>query len=159
MTGNTIEILDKMLTDPFTIRDGKLFKFLNNFCKISLALRFIFMNMNLFIKLLIGLPTLYFGFWVYGFYAFYVCWCDYLDNNCRYDFSGTNFSLRKYFRVLFLKHLLFYMTAFFMYAYYLHPRGWICTVYSLPMAIIAAGYTIPVFDKRINMYYNKNNMR
>ncbi len=154
MNESKLEILDNMLKDPFTVHDGKFYGFLNKFCKISLAFRFIFMNINFFVKLILGLPTLFFGPLVYGFYMFFVCWCDYLDRHARYDFSGGTFSLRKYFRVLFLNHLLFYMTAFFMYAYYLHPNGWICFIYSLPMAIISTAYTVPVFDKRLNMYYN-----
>lgn len=143
---NVLEAVEK----PFFVRDTFIFKGLTFLCKITVLVRFIYMKTHVIIKYLIGLPLLLFNWQSYAFYFLFVIWSRVLDTRFHYDFSGTDFSLKYYFKVLFFRLLLFIVTALMMDAYYRAPFGWLGFIYSLPMCFLAVGYTVPVFDYRLS---------
>lgn len=143
---NVLEAVEK----PFFVRDTFIFKGLTFLCQITVLVRFIYMKTHVIIKYLIGLPLLLFNWQSYAFYFLFVIWSRVLDTRFHYDFSGTDFSLKYYFKVLFFRLLLFIITALMMDAYYRAPFGWLGFIYSLPMCFLAVGYTVPVFDYRLS---------
>lgn len=144
-----IDKLLRMLDEPFTYKDGTFDKLFAFWCKLILIIKYLYVNLNLLLKLLIGLPVLYFGITVYVCYAIFVIWTKCIDLFFRYNFSDENFSIRKYLRVNLIRQTLFLMVGIFMYFYYKQPWGWVCFVYAVPMALVSAGYIAPEFDRRI----------
>lgn len=139
----------RMLDEPFTYKDGTFDKIFAFWCELILIIRYVYINTNLFLKLLIGLPMLYFGMAVYVCYAIFVIWTKFIDLLFRYNFSDENFSIRKYLRINLIRQTLFLIVGIFMYFYYRQPWGWVCFVYAVPMTLISAGYIAPEFDRRI----------
>lgn len=144
-----IDRLLKMLEEPFTYKDTAYHKFLKFICELILIIRYFYICQPLILKLLIGLPVLYFGISVYVWYAVFVVWTKVIDEYFLYDLSAETFSMRKYFKINFLRQLLFIFTFIFMYVYYKVPLGWICFIYTVFMLMLASGYIAPEFDRRI----------
>ncbi len=135
---------------PFFVKDTFIFKVLTVLCQITILVRFIYLKTHVIIKYLLGVPLLLFNWQSFVFYFLFVIWSRILDTRFHYDFSVTAFSLKYYFKVLFLRLLLFIITALMMDAYYREPFGWLGFIYSLPMCFLAIGYTVPVFDYRLS---------
>lgn len=144
-----LDRLLRMLEEPFTYKDSTYHKFFKFICELILIIRYVYICIPLLIKLLIGLPALYFGIPVYVWYAVFVLWTELIDIRFQYNFSAETFSLRRYIKINFLRQLLFVFTFIFMYAYYKVPYGWVCFIYSVFMLILSAGYIAPDIDRRI----------
>lgn len=144
-----IDKLLRLLDEPFTYKDGAFDKLYSFVCELILIIRYFYINTNLFMKLLIGLPVLYFGVPVYAAYAIFVIWTKLIDIWFKYNFSDEDFSIRKYLRTNIIRQILFLLVGIFMYFYYQKTLGWLCFIYSIPMTLIAAGYIAPGFDRRI----------
>lgn len=149
MLNETIEELDAMLDEPFTCKNTRLTKCWSVFCQITLIFRVIYMKIPFLIKLIIGLPLLFLTKQTYMAYAIYVCWTKYLDIRSTYNFKDPEFSIKKYFKIYLLKNMLLIWGAYFLSRAHYSPWGAACFIYAIPMAIIAMGYILPIFDKRI----------
>ncbi len=149
MFEKTREELNGMLQVPFTYRDHTGADFWRGFCTVTLCVRYVYMKLPILLKFFIGSPLFLFSFNVFVAYFLFVTWSLVLDTLYHYDFSEQTFSIRRYFKIYFLKNILFFMVAFFMYEYYFFKFGWLCFIYSIPMLFISIGYVLPIFDKRI----------
>ena len=145
----SIDKLLKMLEEPFTYKDSAFHRIFAFFCELILIIKYFYINIPFFIKLLAGLPVLYFGTFVYFWYAAFVIWTKIRDMFFRYNFSDKDFSIRKYLKTNLMRQLLFIILGLFMYFYYKEPFGWVCFIYAVPMTLITAGYIAPGIDRRI----------
>ena len=139
----------EMLSEPFSYRDNWLINSWIYFCKTVLIVRYLFMIAPFYLKVLIGVPLYFFDQKVFITYILFIIWAMYLDKQYQYDYKESTFTIRRYFKVYLFKNVLFIAAALFMYEYYFHPYGWICSIYSIPMLLVAVGYVLPIFDKRI----------
>ena len=149
MQGLLTDIFERILEDPFTYRDGKFATMFQKLCTLALCTRVVYMKLPLPIRIIIGLPTLFWGLKVFIIYCGFAIWTKLLDNKCRYTYEASENFIQKYFRTQILKSILYFITAYFMFSYYESPLGWLCFIYSVPMLIISVGYVLPIFDKRI----------
>lgn len=145
----SIDKLLKMLDEPFTYKEDRFHRILAFFCELILIIKYIYINVPFIIKLLIGFPVLFFGIFVYVWYAIFIIWTKLIDVFFRYNFSGKDFSIRKYLKANLMRQLLFIILGLFMYFYYKEPFGWACFIYAVPMTLITAGYIAPEIDRRI----------
>lgn len=145
--------LNKMLEEPFSYRDNKLVNSWIFFCKVLLCSRYIYMKTPFIVKLLLSIPIYFLDWHVSIPYYCFIFWSVLLDKKYRYDYSEETFTIRRYFKVYLFKNVLYLATFLFAYRYYFHPYGWYYSVYMVPMLLIATGYVLPIFDRRI--YNNK----
>ncbi len=149
MLHETIEQLDEMLDEPFSCKSTRYTKYWTLFCQITLIFRVIYLKIPFFVKLLIGLPLILLTTQTYMAYAIYVCWSKFLDVRSVYNFKDPEFSIKKYFKIYLLKNMLLIWGAYFISRAHFSPWGICSLIYAIPMAIVAVGYILPIFDKRI----------
>lgn len=147
--GKYSDNINKILKTPFTCKDNIFADFWIKFCTMTLIMRYIYSRIPVSFKIILGLPVMSFGLKIYVIYLSFVLMAECIEVYCRYDFSSENFSFIKYFRTFFTKNILFLITGLFMHEYYLNPHGHCCFIYAMPMAVISAGYILPIFDQRI----------
>lgn len=155
MFENTEEKLNTILAKPFTVKDNLFANMWTFFCKWTLIFRVVYTDMPIIIKLLIGLPCLLLSLKVLIAYIMFIAWAELSENYFKYTFVEENFSIRRYFKVYFLRNFLLFFAAYFIHCCYYSRWGWVFTIYSVAMTIISAGYIFPIFDKRIHEYDNR----
>lgn len=147
-------IFDSISKMQFTIREELPYRILAKFCQITLFVRCIYIETSLLLRLLAGLPILFWGNFTYASFCVFVIWTYILDRHYKYNYSYENFSMKNYFKINFLKLGLFLITIVYI-AVCLHKAfDWICSIYAFIMCVLAAGYTMPQFDK---ILYSDNN--
>lgn len=135
---------------PFFLKDTFSTRILTFLCKIIMLVRFLYSKFSDKVNFALGLPLFLFGWKTYLFYGIFVMWTKILDQKYTYVFSEEKFSLKTYFNVLLLRILLFIITGLMMDSYYAEPFGWMGFIYAVPMALIAVGYSVPVFEYRLS---------
>ena len=142
-----IETLKYINKIQFTIRDELPFRIWSKFCSITLSIRYVYIVLPLFLRLLIGLPILIWGISPYLFFTAYAVWSYLLDLYFKYNYSYIQFSLKKFLITNLLKLCLFIIVYFYVSSYMGKNFTFICTTYAILMCIIATGYTMPLFDR------------
>lgn len=155
MQQSETEKLIESLEKPFCKTDSVLGSFANFWAQFILVMRYYYNRMPDIIKFLSGIPLFLFGWKVYIFFAIFTCWTIILDKRFRYNLSEENFSLKNYIKVLLLRVLLFFIIGLMMNEYYKAPFGWLGMIYSIPMSLLSLGFTMPIFELRLNEIGNK----
>ena len=119
------------------------------FCKLVVISRFLYVSFPLFYRFILGIPLLYWGLFTYLTYVLYVLWANWLDLHIWYCYSHNKFSIKIFIITNLRKLFLFIITIAYITTYTGKPYEGFCNIYALLMFFIAAGYTIPLFDKII----------
>ncbi len=147
-------IFDSISKMPFTIREELPYRVWSKFCQITLFVRCVYIEIPVLIRILAGLPILYWGIVTYASFCVFVIWTYILDRHYKYNYSYENFSMKNYFKTNLLKLVLFLITIVFIAVCIHKAFDWICSIYAFIMCVLAAGYTMPQFDK---ILYSENN--
>lgn len=149
MSKDNFDNIIDAIEEPFFYKDTLSTRCLTFLCKLIIFIRFLYLKIPVWAKYVIGLPLFLFNWLVYLYYVLFVAWSRVLEKRFHYDFSKNDFSMKNYFKVMFLRLLLFIILALMMDAYYKYPLGWLGFIYSVPMAFLCVGFCVPIFDYRL----------